>query len=93
MNTNIHYAGMDIHATNTVIQSIDPDGALIQQRELPTHAEALIGWARSYTHGQLQVILEQGTHARWVANTLAGWVARQCPGTCRRDEKRPHRCP
>jgi hypothetical protein len=73
MNTTKHYAGMDIHASNTLIQSTDPQGKLISQQELPTHADALIDWARSYPH-QLQVILEQGTHARWVASALAQWV-------------------
>lgn len=76
MNTNIHYAGMDIHASNTVIQTIDPQGKLVVERELPTEANELINWARSYPHGQLQVILEQGTHARWVANALNQWVDR-----------------
>lgn len=76
MNTPTHYAGLDIHATNTVIQSIDQQGTMISGQELPTRPEALIGWAKSYSHGPLQVILEQGTHARWVANALAPWVDR-----------------
>lgn len=76
MNTTTLYAGLDIHATNTVIQSIDREGTMISGQELPTRAEALIGWARNYPHHQLQVILEQGTHARWVANALAPWVDR-----------------
>jgi transposase len=65
---------MDIHATNTVIQPVDPNGVRIQQREIPTQADKLIHWARNYPHGPLQVILEQGTHARWVASAGAPWV-------------------
>lgn len=76
MNTTTHYAGMDIHASNTVIQSIDPTGEQVQQREVPTRADKLINWARNYPHDQLQVILEQGTHARWVASALGQWVDR-----------------
>jgi transposase len=75
-NTTIHYAGLDIHATNTVIQSIDQKGMKVIGKELPTKAGALIEWARSYRRGRLQVILEQGTHARWVANALDPWVDR-----------------
>lgn len=74
MNTTTHYAGLDIHATNTVVQSIDGKGTKIIGQELPTKAQELIAWARSYSHGRLQVILEQGTHARWVANALQPWV-------------------
>jgi transposase len=74
MNTTTHYAGLDIHATNTAVPSIDGQGMMISGQELPTCPEALIGWAKSYPHGPLQVILEQGTHARWVANALAPWV-------------------
>jgi len=77
MNTTKVYAGLDIHATNTVIQSIDREGTIMSGQELPTRAEALIRWAQSYPHHhQVQVILEQGTHARWVANALAPWVER-----------------
>ena len=76
MNVSTHYAGMDIHASNTVIQTIGPNGAEVQQREVPTQADQLISWARGYWLGPLQVILEQGTHARWVASALAPWVDR-----------------
>ncbi|MDZ7693203.1 MAG: transposase [Balneolaceae bacterium] len=76
MHTTTHYAGLDIHATNTVIQSIDPQGVMIDGQEVPTRPETLIGWVKNYSYGLLQVLLEQGTHARWVANALAGWVDR-----------------
>lgn len=76
MNTIIHYAGMDIHANNTVIQTISRNGAQVQQREVPTQPDPLIDWARNYSHGALHLILEQGTQARWVASALAPWVDR-----------------
>lgn len=76
MNTTIHYAGLDVHATNTIIQSIDREGTMIDGQQLPTRPEPLIRWAKNYPHPRLQVILEQGTHARWVANALAPWVDR-----------------
>lgn len=75
MNATTVYAGLDIHATNTVIQSLDERGSPIGQQEIATRADQLIRWARSYPRGRLHVIFEQGTHARWIANALDPWVA------------------
>lgn len=76
MNATTVYAGLDIHATNTVIQSINEQGSLVGRQEVPTKADRLISWARSYPRGRLHIILEQGTHARWIANALAPWVGK-----------------
>lgn len=45
MNATTVYARMDIHAKNTVIQSLDPKEEQIQQREVLTQANELISWA------------------------------------------------
>lgn len=75
MNATTVYASLDIHATNTVIQSINGQGSPVGQQEVSTRADRCISWARSYPREQLHIILEQGTHARWIANALAPWVA------------------
>lgn len=39
MNATTVYAGLDVHATNTVIQSLDERGSSIGQQEIATRAD------------------------------------------------------
>lgn len=72
--TNDKYVGMDVHAASTVAEVQNCSGKVIHRSMMETNAEQIKDFLRGIS-GTVHVTFEEGTHARWLYDTIKPVVA------------------
>jgi transposase len=71
---SIKYVGLDVHQSTISVAVLNADGKLVMQCVLATQARAIVDFFHGL-RGTLHVTFEEGTHAAWLYDLLAGRVA------------------
>ena len=72
---SVRYVGLDVHRDTISVAVLDESGRLIMQSVLATKASAIL----DFIHGMRSIVhatFEEGTHAAWLYDLLAGKVAK-----------------
>src|SRR5271166_4106626 len=72
---SMKYIGLDVHQTTVSVAVLDPDGKLVMQCVLATHASAILDFFHGL-RGTLHVTFEEGTHSAWLYDLLVRRVAK-----------------
>lgn len=72
---NLRYIGLDVHRDTVSAAVLNPEGKLVMQSVVPTHAPAILDFIHG-VRGTLHVTFEEGIHSAWLFDLLQRRVTR-----------------
>lgn len=72
---SIQYVGLDVHQSTISVAVLNPDGKLVMQSVMATHAATIVDFLRGL-RGSLQVTFEEGTYSAWLYDLLVRRVSK-----------------
>jgi transposase len=72
---SIRYIGLDVHQRTISVAVLNPEGKLVMQSVIATHAASILDFLRGL-RGSLHVTCEEGTHSAWLYDLLVRRVSK-----------------